>query len=288
MRKHLAVCCFIIMILITTTSWAWDNTGHMLVAQIAYEQLTPQAKKQANSLLDVLNADYPYCRGFARAATWADVIKSHTTAFNEWHFIDIPLQTDTNTTTAQQRDAMKKLTSPHIVWAIAQCVQVLQNSKATQLEKALFLRFLLHFVGDIHQPLHCTTRYSNEQLQGDAGGNAVLINSDIAENLHELWDRGAGFFGKESTHYPLKLPQIKILAKKIMAEYPETYFGKRAMDTDPYNWAFESFTIAKNFAYTIKPNTKPTVQYITAAQKKVEEQIALAGYRLGKLLNPIL
>lgn len=273
-------------ILITINSYAWDNTGHMLIAQIAYEQLTPTSKKHIRHLLDFLNDEYPYCRGIARAATWADFIKSHNiSAFNNWHFINIPWQPDTTAT--QQHTAMQQLPAPHIVWAITQCLQVLTKSNANKLEKAIFLRFLLHFVGDIHQPLHCITRFSAEQPQGDAGGNHFPIHSNLAKNLHELWDRGVGFFGKGSEHYPLKFPQIKILAKKIIADYPENYFGKRIDDLDPYNWAFASFIIAKNVAYPIQPNTKPNVQYIDVAQKQVAEQVALAGYRLARLLNGI-
>lgn len=280
MKNHLKKIIIILVFFIITPAFAWDSTGHRLVAQIAYDNLTNQAKNKVDQLTELLDQHYPPPSRFLFASLWADQIKNDdVVAFNDWHFINYPISFDHTPSRQPEKQ--------NVVWAIWQSENVLQSSKANDYEKAVFLRFLLHFAGDVHQPLHCAELYSQQFPQGDSSGNLFLIQTANAQDLHSYWDQGLGFFRNNGQHYPLTNKEVQRLAQRIETQYPANYFGDRITDTNPQDWAQESFAIAKNFAYQIKENSVPSNTYNTQGQILVQQQIALAGYRLANLLNHI-
>ena len=142
-------------------------------------------------------------------------------AFNHWHYINKPyLQGD--------RYRIKPWQHQNVVWAITQSERALRSETALAIEKAWFLGFYIHLVGDVHQPLHCVELYSVEFPQGDKGGNRYLIKSDFGENLHEVWDRGFGCFDGQ-----VEQKHIKELAIKIRNQYPRQLFNSE-MKKYPY------------------------------------------------------
>lgn len=272
----------IFLLILPLNVYAWDGMGHRIIAQIAYDNLTPAARNAANDLIDRLSDQYPQSSTFQTAAEWADFLRhDNVNAFDSWHYINYPYSID-GTATAN-------IATENIVWATNQSIAVLQSNHATEFEKAIFFRFLLHFVGDAHQPLHCIMLYSKNFPQGDNGGNLYLITGEPQNNLHAFWDDGLGLFNNSACeNNTFKTGQVHCLAKLIEADYPPTYFANKTQDLNAKDWTIESYNLAKSFVYTIPENTSPTPAYIAQGQKIVAQQLALAGYRLANLLNTLL
>src|SRR2546421_2289341 len=153
------------------TSLGWGAGGHMIVAQIAFKRLNPKAKAKANELLAIaINPANVSARSkdFVNAAHWPDDLRQFPEfdSFKPLHFIDNPFSTDGT--------ALPTLPTPNIVTALEENVNILKTS-TDQNARAQALRLIIHFVGDIHQPLHCATRVSKVNPEGDRGGNLVSI-----------------------------------------------------------------------------------------------------------------
>jgi hypothetical protein len=276
------IACFVVALffLFASPALAWDSSGHRVIAQIAYNNLTPTAKNKVDQLTELLDQKYPARSRFLFASTWPDQIKNDgVTAFNNWHFINYPFSVDGTATKPPQEE--------NVVWAIQQSEKVLTSTKANPYEKAIFLRYLIHFVGDAHQPLHCAELYSKEFPVGDASGNLYMIKDVYVQNLHAFWDQGVGSFRQYGNNYPLTNKDAGKLADKIQQAYPQSFFANQATDLNPQAWAQQSFAIAKSFVYSAPENSKPSDSYVQQGQQKVEQQLALAGYRLANLLNQI-
>ncbi len=251
-----------------------------MVAQIAYDQLTPQAKAKVDALTAVMfHSPYGNAR-FARAAIWPDQFRHQDTSTFYWHFIDMPIV----------RDGVKvpTISQYNVVWAIGQAENTLENSTGNTDQRAKSLSFLVHFVGDIHQPLHCASLYSTHFPKGDRGGNDYAIHSPVANNLHGLWDEGVGLFARNPVKYQFHYYEIQALAKDWMREYPRSFFGSRLTETTPQTWAQENNKIAATFVYSVPMNTAPSAAYIQQGQTVVREQVVLAGDRLADVLNRTL
>ena len=170
----------------------------------------------------------------------------------------------------------------------------LLRGNASDSEKALAIAWLEHLIGDIHQPLHSSARVTDTEPKGDQGGNLFLLTPqgtprDKQENLHWFWDSIV------VRNVPNKDDECDInflepLAQKIMKEYPfDKMQGRLALDK--YDaWAKESLTAAQNdvFSADLKRFETPSDKYKKKAYKIAEERLALAGYRLGELLNQAL
>jgi hypothetical protein len=137
---------------------AWWADGHMLVAKIAYSSLSTTSQIAADELISLLATDYPTSPDFTTAACWADDLKSlGVTQYNNWHFVDLPVVK--GGFWWQIPETTNSSINP---WAINSAVTTLSTTAATQLDKAIQLRFLIHFVGDLHQPLHAASLFSSQ------------------------------------------------------------------------------------------------------------------------------
>jgi hypothetical protein len=281
-KKFLFFVITFLSLIILQNSYAWDATGHKIIAAIAYDNLTPETKAKVDQLTCIFdkNNHDGFCNNSENAkktrfmfdATWADLLRSENIPdFDDWHFIDNP-----NNSTQPK----------NVVWALNESKKVLSKWQYDIYEKAIFFRFLLHFVGDAHQPMHCVNH-------NDRGGNLVPINSKYADNLHEYWDRGLGEFCSRFSYEdqtncsPLSKKELNQLINYIEYRYPKNYFDSKIYDLNPKNWAIESNLIANNFAYQLTANSKPSYKYDKIGRKIALEQIALAGFRLANLLNNI-
>jgi hypothetical protein len=295
--------CLILTFLSVGTASAWDSLGHMMVASIAYDDLTPAARKKAVRLVK-LNPDYSlWIKGVAKAnqnktafvmaATWPDAIKTKKTYTNDgehptnpnaaanigysdllmhryWHYIDEPFSPD-GTPLAQPQ-------VPNAQTRIAEFRTTLASSSATNKLKSYDLVWILHLVGDVHQPLHATSRFTHDLPQGDNGGNLVELCAKPCKNeLHAYWDSilGTG-----------KSPASAIKKAGALAA-PDAAL---AAESDESQWIQESFAIAKQSVYAspIGAGAGPFTTdpaYKAAAVAIADKQIALAGVRLAKLLN---
>lgn len=277
-RIKITLCIGLLCLLIPTWVLAWNVVAHQVVAQIAYDQLTPQARKAVAQRYPVLGQFYPKINSFNGMASWPDFIKGDDiSAFNKWHYVDKPLN-------FEKVRRPQRVYPPNVIWAINRSQQVLTSKKSNVFEQSLFLAFLMHFVGDIHQPLHTVSLYSHRFPHGDKGGNLFKIHSPVASNLHALWDDGFGMF---PTTYQPDPALIRQLATQIETNYPVTAFTDEIANMSAAKWASESYDIAKQQVYQINPNAQPSKRYIAEGKATVQQRIALAGYRLGKLLNTI-
>jgi hypothetical protein len=175
----------------------------------------------------------------------------------------------------------------NVVWAIRQSIATLQDPTAAQTNQATALRFLLHFVGDIQQPLHSSTAISGAHPTGDAGGNSFSL-AGTWSNLHSLWDAGGGYLS-DFISRPLNAANQTTLSNKaaaIEAAYP--YSLSIGTIPDPANWASESWSIAQSLCYSnITTGSIPSTAYTNTAQATTQQRMASGGQRLAKLLSTI-
>jgi hypothetical protein len=279
MNKFLAVlfalCSFAV------SSRAWNGTGHMVVAQIAYNHLTPSVKAKCDALIAVpMTYINTGTTNFITAACWADDFKANL-GTSIWHYIDIPFSLDGTSTNNFTPDTFD------VVRAIRVCEIALGNPSAAQSNQAVYLRYLLHFAGDIHQPLHASTAISALSTGGDAGGNGFSLGGGWG-NLHSLWDSGGGFVST-SVSRPLTASGKTTLSNKVAvieAAYP--YVPNPGVIADPMDWAIEGWTLSQTVSYVgISIGDTPSSEYIDAAQVTAESRLAQAGHRLADLLNTI-
>jgi hypothetical protein len=291
---------------------AWDDLGHMMVAAIAYERLSPEVQRKVVSLLrhnplystwvaDVPEHERPRV-AFLRASRWADDIKSDPTYVADgmqngnrpsgrkaarnvgyadklmhkyWHFVDLPFSPD-NT-------ALANPPTPNAKTQIALFRETIKSATSSDALKSYDLVWLIHLVADVHQPLHASSRFDREHPEGDAGGNGVLICSDpcqTRERLHAFWDHVLG----ASTDPATAIEK----AKQLQAADPQV-----ASIIDEAVWIQESFDAAQTHVYVspIGVGIGPYAvndRYQAAAQQLAAQRIALAGVRLANLLNDAL
>lgn len=287
LRSGMAISLVWLILCTPSISLGWGAGGHMMVAQIAFGRLNPKAKAQAIKLLAIkINpaAISAKSKDFVNAAHWPDDLRpfAEFDSFKALHFIDQPFSTDAT--------ALPTLPTPNIVTALNDNVQILKTSTDPNAQ-AQALRFIIHFVGDIHQPLHCATRVDKNHLEGDRGGNLVSIKvAGKRTNLHSYWDGGIGSFPKTGPNFaPPPLSQIPAAAAKATAANPDTDPDLKLDDPFAFsNWASESLTLAKDVAYKgMKTGVTPSATYNQAALKVARKRVAWGGYRLAALLNSI-
>jgi S1/P1 Nuclease len=282
---------------------AWNSFGHMMIAAVAYEQLTPAARARVAQLLQQ-NPDYERWiahtareerdeLAFVIAATWADNIKTEAGYENDgerpsgpdaarnigyadhlqhryWHYVDLPF--------SQDHTALKPPATPNAQTQIAVFRKTLASPEASDALKSYDLVWLLHLVGDVHQPLHTTSRFTRSQPDGDAGGNLVaLCEKPCRKELHAYWDDLPGT-GKKA-----------IVAIRRAAHLPTPNERVAAID-DERQWIHESFLIAQNSVYIPPIGSGPGPFFIdrpyqSIAHRVARDRLALAGARLAHVLN---
>lgn len=267
--KHWLAGCLLV---VSTPLWAWNNLGHKLVAQIAWDHMTTEARILCEEYNQALHVAYAPLN-FIEAATWLDTIRYQDVKwYNSLHYMDWPFSEDGTPLppTATNNSALT---------AVNHALLTLQGKYARKFDRGFALRVLVHVVADIHQPLHATTRVSIDKPQGDAGGNGFPIKDTIAKNLHTYWDKGGGALVSKDTSDRY----IQERARQLIAAHPCN--SAQALDLNPAHWLEESHNIGVHKAYTLKPNSKPDPLYAEETRLLSEQRIALAGCRLAALLN---
>jgi nuclease S1 len=261
MRKIFAVGPAIALALVPASAVAWGEEGHQIVAFIAASELTPKARAEVGSLIgnDVDNE-------MAAVSTWADEIRPHNRQTAPWHYVDIPIG-------SAGYDAARDC--PHDDCVVAQIERdeaIVGDHRFPRDTRAEALKFLIHFVGDLHQPLHVSDNH-------DRGGNEVHVELDgRRSNLHHIWDSDVvEALGDDPRAVASGLEAHITIADRVK-------WG----DTPPEQWANESFRVASNEIYAKLPggssvDLPPT--YAAAERAIVETQLEKAGVRLAAALN---
>ena len=285
----------VFLILVTPPlSWGWGPGGHMMTASIAYKRLNPRARAKVNELLaleippeiEIKSPD------FINASHWADDIKGDPAYkfLDPFHYINLPFTDDGTPLPAD-------LPKPeNILKGLEDNVRILKTSP-DKMAQAQALRLIIHFVGDIHQPMHNTTRVTQALPEGDLGGNKFIIKLRQPDgtfkdrNLHSYWDAGIDTFppgGPPPTYIPPPLSAIPPAVAKVRPGNPPT--NRKLKLNQPFNyklWSDESAALAKDVSYKIQENSVPTQSYKSKAIPVVRRRVAWGGYRLAALLNAI-
>ncbi len=273
--------CVVLGVCLSFQSFAWNALGHEVIANIAYDHLNPKARETVDQLVSQFSKEYPTFTTFNQLAIWPDKLREQKIeSFTHWHYIDFPFSEDGT--------ELKNIAdTDNIIWALPLIETPLANVKANPYERARFLAFLTHFIGDIHQPLHTTSRISAKYPNGDQGGNLFYLkypaNDPKTISLHTLWDQGMDLFTGDTSD-----ENINTLAQSITTHFPESYFGTKINDVDPNHWGQEGFTISTTLVYATPEKAVPNEYYLIDAHRMCEERVALAGYRLAKVLNDLL
>lgn len=283
MRTHARWALPFFLTALSAPALAWNDFGHMVVADIADRVLTANARTQVQALLKVGGTERT--RDMLTAACWADDTRNRENG--PWHYINHHFRTDGKPTNLGPAEE-------NVVWAIRRFSASLRNRATPEAERADALRYLLHYVGDIHNPLHCVARDTDAFPQGDRGGNDFRILPypglrPEPRNLHFLWDMGAGEF--PDIQRPLTKSgrdQIAEAAELALKLNPEGQILNLLRVTDPDAWAKEGLQLAKTVVYKLEENAVPPKAYIERVRQQTRRQVALAGYRLGYLLNRLL
>lgn len=238
-------------------AFAWGPLGHRVVARLAEAQLTPQAWAEAQRLLALSGA-----RHLSDVAVWADDLRDTDPALfqqtKRLHFVNIHSR---DCLYDPPRDCRK---GECVVAAIGRYSAVLANRANPPAERAQALAFVVHFVGDIHQPLHADYRH-------DAGGNDYQVRwHGRGTNLHRVWDS----LMLDSTHLPA-------------AQYADKLLDERtpiATGGTPAEWAEEGCRIDRNGG-VYPPSRFIDAAYVARERPIAEQRLRQAGARLAALLN---
>lgn len=286
--KHLCVAALVIATL-TVGANAWWCTGHMIVAEIARVNLNAGVETQVNAVIQDLQqwGPFPMLTDMVPAACWADDLKSDgLTAMHGWHFINQPYLKDGFTPSPR---AM--IQGDNVAADIDTLDQTAQDreGKVNKWEKAFAVANLLHFIGDIHQPLHATELYDSTFPQGDHGGNSFSVNfENKAWRLHFIWDSVCGKYQGEPIR-PLNSTArsfIQQQAQDVMKA--QTISPQNKSTWNATTMAQESYTAAVQYAYAdLSPNDNISPQYVDNCLKTCNRRLAQAGYRLAAELNYI-
>ncbi|MCP5115477.1 MAG: hypothetical protein GY953_32015, partial [bacterium] len=194
-------------------------------------------------------------------------------AFDAWHYINLPNPDDS-------REAVPPRPE-NVIWAIEQATSTLRGDGG-DFAKAMMLRFLLHFVGDIHQPLHCVNRRTAAKPKGDRGGNDFELDH-AHRQLHAYWDHGGDAL-PAFDHGDWRA-LVRPLAREVVRAVPESAVPEWT-DGDPETWAKESLALAYGVVYVgIQEGARPGPEYAARVHEVVRRRLAVGGYRLAALLN---
>ncbi len=265
------------MLCMPRSAVAWHDTGHMITVQIAYDGLSPAARREVDRLIATLADLTPERDHAVTASLWADDLKRQgLELFSSWHYINLPYN-------AARLSFVAPPDEQNVLWAVREATSVLRGD-ADDLPKAMMLRFLLHLVGDVHQPLHCANRFTAERAGGDRGGTDFPIHHRL-QHLHAYWDDGAGAFPElDGGDWR---PQVRRFADDLLRRVPRRAVPEWRI-SDPEQWARESHAVAVATVYDgIEEGAEPSAEYAERARGVVRRQLALGGYRLGAMLNEI-
>lgn len=257
--KQLITLILALTILTSFQSYAgddWSATGHRVVGKIANQYLTSKTKRNIKKILNNKSLDF--------VSTFADDIKSDKryNEFYTWHYINMPLD--------QNYEDSEKSSSGDLVSGINYCIKVIKDNNSSNDDKAFYLKLLIHFVGDLHQPMHVG-------LVEDKGGNDFKLQWFYKDsNLHSVWDRemidGYGMSYSEIADNAniLNKNQVKAIQEGTLVD-----------------WVNDTHKLTRQVYANVKPNDNLRYSYSYDNFETVRSQLQKGGIRLAKVLNDL-
>ena len=249
----------LVALLLPVAHARWFDLGHRIVARIAELRLTPHTR---DAIRDILGG-----QSLADASVWADNIRQYRHDADRLHYVNIPLRAAAY---VPERDCPR---GRCIIAAIEHEKEVLADQAASPDDRAEALRFLVHFMGDLHQPLHVAN-------DDDRGGNERKVELlGRSSNLHRVWDGGLiEAFGLSDQEYfdalrrEMKSIDLPALARGTVVE-----------------WAMEGHRIAVERVYRPIPRGGRLGRaYVDASRPVIDHALIAAGVRLAQVLNDAL
>ena len=261
----LGACMLAALMALPLPARAWGAMGHRLVAALAADELSPAAREEVSRLL--ADESIPTLPG---VATWADDLRAHDPGLGRrsapWHYVNLGEQ---GCSYDRERDCAK---GDCVVEAVAAQAAILADRDRTRGERAEALKFIVHFVGDAHQPLHAG--YAR-----DKGGNTVQVSiGGRGTNLHSVWDsKLLEAAGLDEAAYLERLRALPVAVPMPTKAWPP----------DSAEWARQSCAIAIQPG-VYPPSARLPEGYAEAWRPVMEEQLRRAGTQLALLLNTAL
>ncbi|OJT95138.1 MAG: hypothetical protein BGN82_07565 [Alphaproteobacteria bacterium 65-7] len=253
---------FLVLLLSFMPARAWGPQGHEIVALLAQQELTPAAARQVSALLGGGGM-------MVHDSNWADEIRDRRPETSRWHYVNIPLN-------APGYVAVRDCPAGNCVVAqIAAAQRRLADRDLPTPRRAEALRFLIHLVGDIHQPLHAAD-------DKDRGGNAIRVMlGGKRTTLHGVWDGEiVRMLGPDSGR------AAAAIARNTSEAQRNAWRGG-----DPAAWANDSLAVARREVYRIvngRRDLRLNRAYLESQRGTVQVQMAKAGLRLAWMLNASL
>lgn len=287
---------------------AWNDKGHMVVARLAWKELSAGERAKVLEFLakhphyeEYLKKDRPDNIPeeewvFMRAATWADWVRggpAERRKYNQptWHYVNLPL------VQAGSQVKPPPLPEQNIIKQITASKNIVKLG-GSQEERAIHVCWLFHLLGDLHQPMHCITFYGDAFPDGDRGGNRALARIEGRRiQMHAFWDELLGA-GVSRGSIDSAMAEIEALIKDNAAAIEADLKANQT----PEDWAKEGFAQAKRWAYLngeLRPanaDQKPanemlpnlSVDYAKDAGKVARLGAAKAGKRLAGVLREVI
>ncbi len=278
-------------------SFAWSRTGHMMIAAMAYRELPPDLQQKYASLLqyhpefgtwqaayEALSVEIAFGEYlFMEASIWPDQIRRSGSGFDHptWHYTNYPV--------IPGGFPLKETLTPEddILFGLAQSKRILADASADNIERAAHLSWVLHLVGDMHQPLHTVALVNSVYPNGDRGGNDIYVRVTAnrkAINLHAFWD---GLLG---TSHDVRKARNEATRLHQTIEVEPVERNAKARD-----WVVEMRVLAIDHVYlkgALSGATKDTQEqapvlpegYTSTAKAIAERQAVLAAKRMAYIL----
>jgi hypothetical protein len=286
---------------VANESRRWNNTGHEVIAAIAWNHLTPLVRTKVVALLrhgppEAHLGDLEPTSGapderarrlFVAASTWSDLIRNraiaqHAYDRSTWHYADAFWKEKDG-----KIEPLPEMGSSaeNAVERIAAMRAVLAAPGADS-SRAVAVAWIEHLVGDIHQPLHASSRVTPELPKGDRGGNDFRLGGN-PNSLHAYWDDILDLVERPDGDIEAGVDRW---ASVIEERHPMSSFTTAELDAGVDVWARESVEIAQRVLYppALAEHAVPSAEYRKTADAVAERRIALAGYRLAGVLNRVI
>jgi hypothetical protein len=248
---------------------AWGNKGHQIIARIAMARLSSSARDAISQLLEPGET-------LESVSTWADIVKIQRPETRSWHFVAIPL---TDTRYSVNKDCGANETC--IIVAVTSQISILRDESRSQTERAEALKFLVHLIGDLHQPFHVTTNLNPK----DIAATRVKVTSlgGRQTNLASVWDNDLVDYDLKSSGKTLAVYAAQ-LAKhtegvSTQGSIIDWSLEAHRLAWDGYYHTSGDFMVADNRSWALD------TAYYDKNGRIVEMQLTRAGLRLAKILN---
>jgi hypothetical protein len=278
---------------------AWNCNGHAITAQIAFELLSEECLAYYTRIAQYQMIHFEDLSTLAEISCWADDIKDFTSQYNQWHYMDqcwnpvidnvsVPCPTPQEMPYPDIRDALR-----------ASIAGLQSNSPTTLHEQSFWFAFLIHLVGDVHQPLHTSCLFDSRWPNGDNGGNLYLLRyNGKKSNVHSFHDSCAGAL-QQSYQRPLaKFPLDVSTLRNVSVELINNQTFAEGVNPNNLNveqWLSEGFDAVANHSYsygngTMLPYNASVTwgdEYAVQLRVVLQNKLALGGRRLALLLTQI-